>query len=178
MRTRWPIFPARRSCPISASRSPSRNKAGLAAFDPVTAADRAAERAIRKAIAARYPDHGIVGEEFGTVAGAGRFRWVIDPIDGTRAFIIGLPAVGHADRPAGRRPARPGPDEPAFHGRALLVRRTAARTGAARMARPARIKTRACARLGDAVLTTTHPDLFAHGRGSRPLRRASSRACA
>ena len=63
-------------------------------FDPVTAADRAAERAIRKAIAGRYPEHGIVGEEFAQLAGAGRFNWVIDPIDGTRAFITGTPLWG------------------------------------------------------------------------------------
>ena len=66
-----------------------RNKAGKTGFDPVTAADRAAERAIRKAVTTAYPEHGIVGEEFGQVAGAGRFGWVIDPIDGTRAFIAG-----------------------------------------------------------------------------------------
>ena len=70
------------------------NKAGPAAFDPVTAADRAAERAIRKAVRARFPDHGIVGEEYGTVAAQGRYRWVIDPIDGTRAFIMGSPLWG------------------------------------------------------------------------------------
>ena len=71
-----------------------RNKADATGFDPVTAADRAAERAIRKAITARYPEHGIVGEEFAQVAGAGHLNWVIDPIDGTRAFITGMPLWG------------------------------------------------------------------------------------
>ncbi|WP_102961197.1 histidinol-phosphatase [Mangrovicella endophytica] len=65
----------------------------LASFDPVTEADRAAERAIRDVIAAAYPDHAILGEEYGTT-GKGPYQWVIDPIDGTRAFISGLPVWG------------------------------------------------------------------------------------
>ena len=71
-----------------------KNKAGLSGFDPVTAADRAAERAIRKAVVQRFPGHGVVGEEYGTIAGEGRYSWMIDPIDGTRAFITGSPLWG------------------------------------------------------------------------------------
>jgi histidinol phosphatase-like enzyme (inositol monophosphatase family) len=67
------------------------NKAAGGAFDPVTAADRAAEKSIRALIAAHHPDHGVDGEEFGSTPGAGRFTWSLDPIDGTRAFICGLP---------------------------------------------------------------------------------------
>ncbi|MCB1508861.1 MAG: inositol monophosphatase family protein [Hyphomicrobiaceae bacterium] len=63
-------------------------------FDPVTAADRAAESVIREAIAARFPDDGIFGEEFGSEPGRSGHDWVIDPIDGTRAFISGLPVWG------------------------------------------------------------------------------------
>ena len=63
-------------------------------FDPVTAGDRAGERAIREKLADRLPGHGILGEEFQETHGAGRHRWVIDPIDGTRAFILGLPTWG------------------------------------------------------------------------------------
>lgn len=69
------------------------NKVGTG-FDPVTEADREAERAIRAAIRSTFPDHGIVGEEFGTENGAARHVWVVDPIDGTRAFISGLPLWG------------------------------------------------------------------------------------
>ena len=65
-----------------------------AVFDPVTVADRAAERAMRCLISARYPGHGIVGEEEGSVDGASPFKWVLDPIDGTRAFVTGLPVWG------------------------------------------------------------------------------------
>jgi len=63
-------------------------------LDPVTAADVGAERAIRAALAETYPDHGVVGEELGRKEGAGPYCWVIDPIDGTRAFIIGQPLWG------------------------------------------------------------------------------------
>ena len=61
---------------------------------PVTQADRAAETAIRERICSRYPNHGIVGEEFGADQADAEWVWVIDPIDGTGAFISGLPTFG------------------------------------------------------------------------------------
>ena len=63
-----------------------------AGFDPVTAADRASEEAMRAVLAARAPADGILGEEFGEQAGTTGRRWVLDPIDGTRAFISGVPS--------------------------------------------------------------------------------------
>src|SRR5262245_51339352 len=66
-----------------------KGKAG--AFDPVTAADRGAEAAIRALIGERHPGHGVIGEEYGEERPDADFVWVIDPIDGTRAFIAGLP---------------------------------------------------------------------------------------
>lgn len=65
-----------------------------AGFDPVTIADRNVETALRTIIEAEFPDHGILGEEFDRKAGDGIHEWVIDPIDGTRAFISGLPVWG------------------------------------------------------------------------------------
>lgn len=65
-----------------------------AAFDPVTEADRAAERVIRQAIEEQFPDDGIEGEEFGKVRTEAERQWVIDPVDGTRAFICGVPLWG------------------------------------------------------------------------------------
>jgi myo-inositol-1(or 4)-monophosphatase len=65
------------------------NKAGML-FDPVTDADREAERAIRRMIGAIYPRHGIIGEEFGKENAGAEWRWVLDPVDGTRAFICGV----------------------------------------------------------------------------------------
>jgi histidinol phosphatase-like enzyme (inositol monophosphatase family) len=62
-------------------------------FDPVTEADRAAETAIRAVIAEHFPDHAIIGEEWGS-SGEGPYSWIIDPVDGTRAFISGAPVWG------------------------------------------------------------------------------------
>ncbi len=61
---------------------------------PVTIADRETERAIRAAIEARYPGHGIFGEEFGRRDTEAEYVWIIDPIDGTRSFICGVPLFG------------------------------------------------------------------------------------
>lgn len=68
------------------------NKAGAGDYDPVTELDRAAERVLRAAIEARFPEDGIEGEEYGLVRPRSRRRWLIDPIDGTRALICGLPS--------------------------------------------------------------------------------------
>lgn len=61
---------------------------------PVTAADRGAEELLRRRIAARYPDHGIIGEEYGSDRPDAEFVWVLDPVDGTKAFITGVPLWG------------------------------------------------------------------------------------
>ncbi|PZF78649.1 histidinol-phosphatase [Aestuariivirga litoralis] len=60
-------------------------------WDPVTEGDRAGERAIRALIERHYPDHGILGEEYGVKHGRSPFTWVLDPVDGTRAFVSGMP---------------------------------------------------------------------------------------
>jgi len=65
------------------------SKAGIW-FDPVTDGDREAERQLRRMISAVYPDHGIIGEEFGAHRPDATWRWVMDPIDGTRAFVCGV----------------------------------------------------------------------------------------
>lgn len=62
-------------------------------FDPVTEADRSAERVMRELIGRRYPAHSIMGEEYGT-SGEGPYQWVLDPVDGTRPFLCGLPVWG------------------------------------------------------------------------------------
>ncbi len=74
-------------------------RAGLSAElkrdqSPVTIADRQAEAAMRETLAAHFPEHGILGEEFGLERAEARLRWVLDPIDGTRAFITGRPVFG------------------------------------------------------------------------------------
>jgi len=61
---------------------------------PVTVADRAAEAVMRQAIEARYPDHGIFGEEYGHLRPEAPWQWILDPIDGTKSFVTGLPIFG------------------------------------------------------------------------------------
>lgn len=61
---------------------------------PVTVADRTAEQAMRSVLFGRMPEHGILGEEFGLDRPGARMRWVLDPIDGTRAFLTGRPIFG------------------------------------------------------------------------------------
>jgi myo-inositol-1(or 4)-monophosphatase len=70
------------------------NKSRSGGFDPVTAADRAAEAAMRALINRTFPEHGVVGEELGADRPDAEYVWVLDPIDGTKSFICGLPAWG------------------------------------------------------------------------------------
>lgn len=129
------------------------------AFDPVTAADRGAERAMRELIAERYPEHGVNGEEFGLTRGEARFVWTLDPIDGTRAFVCGLPgwttliALMENGRPTLGLVDAPRLDELylGFGGAARLRRGGEERA----------IATSGCARLAEARLSTTDPFLFA-----------------
>ncbi len=139
------------------------NKAGSGGYDPVSAADTAAERVIAKAIRTRYPGHAIVGEEYGAQGRAGaRYRWVIDPIDGTRAFIMGSPLwgtlIGLLD---GEEPLVGIMDQPFTGERVWADKRTARWRTADGKTRA--IRTRPCPKLEDAVFTTTHPDLFEAG---------------
>jgi histidinol phosphatase-like enzyme (inositol monophosphatase family) len=127
-------------------------------FDPVTEADRAAESAVRRLLAEHRPQDGIVGEEYGAGGEDREFVWVIDPIDGTRAFIAGLPlwtsliALRHQGRPIVGVIAQPYLDETFVGG-----------PGGARLIRGGRtrpLRVRACSDLDEAVLMTTDPALF------------------
>jgi histidinol phosphatase-like enzyme (inositol monophosphatase family) len=127
-----------------------------AAFDPVTEADRGAEAAIRKLIAEHYPEHGVIGEEYGEDRPGAEFVWVLDPIDGTRAFISGLPlwttliGLRHQGRPVLGAIGQPFMDEifVGHAGGARLVSRGAQTP----------IRVRECANINDAVIGTTDPD--------------------
>ncbi|KQP52915.1 histidinol-phosphatase [Methylobacterium sp. Leaf106] len=131
------------------------------AFDPVTEADRAAETILRGRIRSTFPTHGIVGEEFGSDHADAECVWVLDPIDGTRAFITGLPTWGtligllHDGVPVrglmnqpylGERFVGDGASA-SFHG----------------IRGPRKLMTRRCERLADSLLATTDPRLFAPG---------------
>ena len=68
------------------------NKAKNRGYDPVTLADKIFEKFIRKRINKRFPNHQVIGEEFGKKKSKSDYTWVLDPIDGTRSFIIGNPS--------------------------------------------------------------------------------------
>ncbi len=144
------------------------DKGGAMGFDPVTIADRAAERVIARHLARAFPDHGIHGEEFGVTRADARYRWVIDPIDGTRAFIMGLPTwgtlIGLMD---GSEPLLGVMDQP-FTGERFW---SGAKTTHLRSAsgKTQRLRTRACPTLEAAIFSTTHPDYFKPGKGERIL---------
>jgi len=131
---------------------------GSNGFDPVTVADRAAETAIRKLIGATYPTHGIVGEEFPAERAGAEHVWVIDPIDGTRAFIAGIPVwgtlIGLLSKGA---PALGMMVQPFTGERFAGDGKSAWYTGPGG---PRALKTRPCAKLADAILSTTTPFLF------------------
>ena len=126
-------------------------------FDPVTEADRAAERALRAAIEGRFPDHGIWGEEYGLARGEARVRWSLDPVDGTRALICGLPSwavlVGLLED--GRHIAGM-IDLPALDECLIATNGMTLRNG-----QP--VKSSGCRKLSEARLSTTDPNLFASG---------------
>ncbi|MEZ5851918.1 MAG: histidinol-phosphatase [Hyphomicrobiaceae bacterium] len=135
------------------------NKASGGDFDPVTAADKAAERVIRKRLAQAFPDHGILGEEYGAQASDSPYTWVIDPIDGTKAFITGTPLWGTLIGLAHHGRAVLGVMNQPFTGERIWAAGGASfwRTADGRQRRN---RTRDCARLEDAMLATTSPDLL------------------
>ena len=144
---------------------------GVDKLDPVTAADREAETVIRQMIQDRYPDHGILGEEFGTVPASGndgpQVTWVIDPIDGTKSFIGGFPvwgtliginvdgsaAAGVMDQPFTGERFAGGPDGATLNGKPLATRR--------------------CADLGAATLYCTDRNIFATAEDVRAFDRVA-----
>jgi myo-inositol-1(or 4)-monophosphatase len=127
-------------------------------FDPVTAADRAAEQAMRTLIREKFPAHGIVGEEFGPERADAEYVWVLDPIDGTKSFISGMPAWGtlialsRAGNPVFGMMHQPFTRE-RFSGDGAAAGYRGPAGERALMVRP-------CERIEDAVLFTTSPRLM------------------
>jgi myo-inositol-1(or 4)-monophosphatase len=130
-------------------------------FDPVTQADRAAEAAIRELIMQRYPQHGIIGEEEDAVRPDAEYCWIIDPIDGTRSFICGLPSWGtliglqHKGKPVAGVMAQP------FTGERFIGHEGVSHL--VQGGKRTRLVTRKTARLADALMMTTTPFLFDPG---------------
>jgi myo-inositol-1(or 4)-monophosphatase len=134
------------------------HKPGRHAFDPVTEADKGAERAIRAIVDRERAEDGILGEEYGEKPGANRYRWVLDPLDGTRAFITGrhewgslialeeneIPVMGILDQP-------------------VLGERFVGVNGHAALHQDgqiARLRTRECPDIKDAVVCATDPSAY------------------
>lgn len=143
------------------------DKGGEGGYDPVTVADRAAEAVIRAEIARAHPDHGIRGEEHGWQKGASSYTWVIDPIDGTRSFILGqmhwatLIALHDGERVVAGVAHQP------FVGESFVAV-TGGRAEWRRAGVHRTLRTRRCRGLADAVLACTDPRMFA-----RPAERAA-----
>jgi myo-inositol-1(or 4)-monophosphatase len=135
------------------------------AFDPVTEADRAAEAAMRALIKSTFPDHGIVGEEYGAERADAEFVWALDPIDGTKSFISGMPAWGTLIGLA-----RLGAPVFGMMHQPFTHERFAGDGAAAWYRGPAgarALQARACPSVGQAVLYTTSPRLMnADDRGA------------
>jgi inositol-phosphate phosphatase / L-galactose 1-phosphate phosphatase / histidinol-phosphatase len=122
---------------------------------PVTVADRAAERAMRALIEARFPDHGIVGEEFGRIREDAELVWTLDPIDGTKSFISGVPLFGTLIAlTRGKRPILGIIDQP------ISRERWVGAVGRPTMLNGAAVHCRACPGLAAATLFATTPDMF------------------
>ena len=134
------------------------DKGGPKEFDPVTDADKGAERAIRALISQRYPHHGVIGEEYGEDRPDAEFVWVLDPVDGTRAFIAGLPVwttlIGL------RLQGKPvlGSIGQSFLDELYIGHAGGSRLLSRGQTRP--LKVRACAGLADALIATTDPAIF------------------
>lgn len=125
-------------------------------FDPVTEADKGAERAIRALISRHYPEHGVIGEEYGEDRPDAEFVWVLDPVDGTRAFIAGLPlwctliGLRHEGLPV------LGSIGQSYLGELYIGDRGGSRLISRGSAKPLRV--RPCASLANAIIATTDPE--------------------
>jgi histidinol phosphatase-like enzyme (inositol monophosphatase family) len=129
-------------------------------YDPVTLADKGAEAEIRRLIAARYPEHGVIGEEMGEDRPDAEFVWVLDPVDGTRAFVAGLPvwttliALRFEGRPVLGSIGQP------FIGEVVAGHAGGSRLLTAAGERP--LKVRTGQPLSDAIIATTDPEACFH----------------
>lgn len=152
---------AARAVTLAAAELEVEDKSGGGIFDPVTAADREAELAMRRLIEAEFPDHGIAGEEHAERPGTCAYRWSLDPIDGTRSFICGLPSwTTLIALLEDGEPILGLIDAPRLEERYLGDGKHAWLNGEP-------IRAGACCSLGEARLSTTDPFLFGAEEGAR-----------
>lgn len=155
--------------PFFRSATGAEDKSNGGDFDPVTEADRAAEVVMRDLIRETFPDHGIIGEEYGAERPEADYVWVLDPIDGTKSFISGLPTWGTLiglmkfGQPVYGIMSQPFTRERYFGDNMCARRRwvTPPRGDSANGEWSSRVlRSRACASLAQASLMTTSPLLF------------------
>lgn len=150
------------------------NKLGAGRFDPVTQADREVETYLRHELGRRYPAFGIVGEEGGTTPGRSDIDWVIDPIDGTKAFISGFPTWGilvglqQDERILAGLMHQPATGELFYGSAAGAFLQLKGETVA--------MQTRQTTRLAEALLYCTHESMFANDKNLAAFRRVAARA--
>jgi histidinol phosphatase-like enzyme (inositol monophosphatase family) len=151
------------------------DKGSPAGYDPVTVADRAAEQVIRAEIARAHPDHGVRGEEHGWQKGTSNYTWVVDPIDGTKSFILGqlhwatLIALHDGTRVVVGVAHQP------YVGESFVA--TADGTAQWRRGSERRIlRTRPCPRLAEAIVACTHPSMFRTPEARAAFDRVADRA--
>ena len=144
--------------PLFRQRIDVAHKKGRHDFDPVTEADKGAERAIREVVTRERPNDGVLGEEYPETQGTSGYRWILDPVDGTRAFITGRhewgslialekdgkPVLGILDQPVlGERFV-------GVNGKSHLIQ----------MGKASPLEVRSCASLADAILCATDPGAY------------------
>ncbi len=147
---------------------------GQHGYDPVTAADREAEKVMRAAIRAHYPGHGIYGEEYGFEPGAAGLTWVLDPIDGTRSFVAGMLHWGVvAGLYDGEKTVLGGVYQPVVD---ELFTGDGGAAWCASKGRKRELSVRACPGLDRAVLCCTHPEMFKDATELTAFHRVRERA--
>ncbi len=150
------------------------NKAAGGAFDPLTDTDLRIERQLRTLIHEHYPEHGILGEEYGYHRGGSTLTWVIDPIDGTRAFVCGLLhwgvllALCDGQRPLIGACYQPYIDE--------LYISEGGRTELWQQQQKQPLQTRSCTRLADAIVCCTTPQMFTDSGDLQRYQRLAAQA--
>jgi histidinol phosphatase-like enzyme (inositol monophosphatase family) len=160
--------------PFFRSALTAQNKAQDGGFDPVTEADKAAESVMRYRIRNQFPDHGIIGEEFASHQENAEYVWILDPIDGTRAFLAGLPVWGtliglmHRGTPCFGMMSQP-----------FIGERFWGDGGEARYQGPAGsrvLQASRCTQLSEAILSATTPAMFSPTELSS-FRKVEDKAC-
>ena len=138
------------------------NKATGPDFDPVSIADKQAEQVIRSLISEAFPEHSVIGEELEAKSGSSAYVWIIDPIDGTRGFLAGVPLWGTLIAlNNGTKPILGLVDQPYLQERFIGIQTDEmSEASLTRRGKTTPLSTRAGTQLSDAIITCTTPAMF------------------